>query len=666
MNDSSVNKSALGAIAALSFLIIVAWLSYHRLGEMAAAATLLSSGLVAIVIQREMNGRRLAEANLLRVQDELEDRVTERTAEINTTNVALHAEVLERQRAEEALRRAHNELETRVAERTRALADANEVLQREIVERRRVAEALKNSRTLYHSLVENLPVNVWRTDLSGRFTFVNEHLCHSLDAEQEEVLGKSAFDFFTTASAERYARVNRQVIENGNPFEDIQEFETKNGRTGFEQVLKIPFHGADGRTLGVQGISWDVTERKRAEEEMRRIQLQLERSNTDLRRKNDEIQNFYHTLSHELKTPLTSAREFISIVVDGLAGQLNEKQKEYLNISLGSCNQLRVCINDLLDATRLETGKLSIELKPISLGDLAERVVTALRPATAGKDIELQCDVDSDLPNINLDENRIAQVITNLLNNALKFTEAGGRISVSVSMSQDHEEAIEISVSDSGCGIPEEQIDRIFDRLYQIKSGDATTEQGVGLGLFICRELVRLHGGEISVESKLGEGCTFTFFLPLQMTPPQRSNLLLVDDDPAMREILSKILERADFDVSTAEDGREALEQIRRQIPDVVLMDLEMPGMDGPTTLQEIRREWGELPVILHTGHVDGPLLSRALEWSPFTVLAKPCPMDRLVQTVRGLDRRHTGVTEHQKVVTSVALSLKGKEQMSP
>ncbi len=666
MNGLSANKSALGTIAALSLLIIVAWLSYHRLGEMAAAATLLSSGLVAIVIQREMNARRLAEANLLRVQDELEDRVTERTAEINTTNVALHAEVLERQRAEEALRRAHNELETRVAERTRALADANEVLQREIVERRRVAEALKNSRTLYHSLVENLPVNVWRTDVSGQFTFVNEHLCHSLGAEQEEILGKTAFEFYTTASAERYARVNRQVIENGNPFEDIQEFETNNGRTGFEQVLKIPFHGADGRTLGVQGISWDVTERKRAEEEMRRIQLQLERSNTDLRRKNDEIQNFYHTLSHELKTPLTSAREFISIVVDGLAGQLNEKQKEYLNISLGSCNQLCVCINDLLDATRLETGKLSIELKPISLADLAERVVAALRPAAAGKDIELQCDVDSGLPYINLDENRIAQVITNLLNNALKFTEAGGRISVSVLMSQKHEEAIEVSVSDSGCGIPEMQIDRIFDRLYQIKSGDATTEQGVGLGLFICRELVRLHGGEIAVESKLGEGCTFTFFLPLQMTPPQRSNLLLVDDDPAMREILSKILERAEFDVSTAEDGREALKQIRKQIPDVVLMDLEMPGMDGPATLQEIRREWGDLPVILHTGHVDGPLLSRALEWSPFTVLAKPCPMDRLVQTVRGLDRRRTGHTERQKVVTSVALPVKLKEQTSP
>jgi len=652
MKHSTVNKTALGATTALSLLIIVALLAYHRQGELAAGMAVLSSGLVAFVIQREMMARQRAEAGLLRAQDELEDRVIERTAEINTANVALQAEVLERQRAEEALRRAHDELEVRVAERTRELADANDVLQREIVERRKVAQALRNSRALYHSLVENLPVNIWRTDVAGRFTFANEHLCNGLGAAQEEILGRSVFDFYTTATAEGRALNDRAVLESGNAFEGVQEFETKSGRQGFEQVLKTPFHDTEGRTLGVQGISWDVTERKRAEEEMRRIQSQLERTNSDLRRKNDEVQSFYHTLSHELKTPLTSAREFIAIVLDGLAGGLNDTQKEYLRISLESCNQLRVCINDLLDATRLETGKLRIDLKPVSLGALAQRVVTALRPAAQGKRIDLNCEVAADLPAINLDENRITQVITNLLNNALKFTDAGGRVTLSVGLAADEPGSLEVSVRDTGRGIPDAQLDRIFDRLYQIKSGDAATEHGVGLGLYICRELVRLHGGEISVESKVGAGSTFTFTLP-RKAAVQRPSLLLVDDDAAMRDILSRVLERADFEVATAEDGRAALRQIERQIPDVVLMDLEMPGMDGPTTLREIRKHWKSLPVILHTGHVDGPLLNRALEWSPFTVLAKPCPMDQLVQTVRGLDRRRTPDTVFQTAATT-------------
>lgn len=660
MNGSVFNKSALGAALALGLLILVALLSYYRRGEMAAAATVLSTCLVALVIQREMNARHRAEVELLRSQDELEDRVNERTAELNAANVALQAEVLERERMENALHLAHDELEVRVAERTCELADSNEVLQREIAERRRTDDALKNSRALYHSLVENLPVNIWRTDRAGRFTFVNGHFCHFLGLAQQEAFGKTAFEFYTTATADRTARIDRQVMENDSPFEGIEEFETRTGRTGYVQVLKTPFHDSEGRLLGIQGISWDVTERKRGEEEMRRIQGQVERTNADLRRKNEEIQNFYHTLSHELKTPLTSAREFVSIVIDGLAGELNEIQREYLGIAMESCNQLRVCINDLLDATRLETGKLSVDLKPVAVGDLAQRVVTTLHPAATGKRIRLTCDVEPGLPQVELDEGRITQVITNLVNNALKFTAADGEIAVSVGASAEKAGFVEVSVSDTGCGVSPDQIDRIFDRLYQVRTGDSTTEQGVGLGLFICRELVRLHGGDIRVESEAGAGSTFTFDLPIKAPDEHRSNLLLVDDDPTMREILSTILQREKFDVATAEDGRQALQQIRQHVPDVILMDLEMPGMDGPTTLREIRRQWGALPVVLHTGHVDGPLLSRALEWAPFTVLSKPCPMEQLVATMRGLDRRRSGETEPEGKSGKQPLSKSG------
>ncbi|HXJ58600.1 MAG TPA: ATP-binding protein [Verrucomicrobiae bacterium] len=639
MNRSTANKTAIGAFAALGFLVIVALLSYHRQSELAGAMALLSSGLVALVIHREMTARQRAEAGLLHSQEELEDRVEERTAAINTANVALQAEVLERQRAEEALRRARDELEVRVRERTRELADANDVLQREIVERRQITDALKNSRSLYSSLVEHLPVNVWRTDTSGRFAFVNQHFCDSLGVAREDVLGKRIHDFYTKAPADKCAQADLYVWKTGEPLEGVLEVETHSGRHGYEQVSKSPYYDAQGRALGVQGISWDVTERRRAEEEMHRIQAQLERTNSDLRRKNEEVQNFYHTLSHELKTPLTSAREFVAIVQDGLAGALNDTQKEYLGIALDSCNQLRVCINDLLDATRLETGKLSIDLKPTALAGVVQRVSTALTPAAQAKGIELTFELEPSLPLVPLDERRIAQVLTNLINNALKFTEGGGRIHVRAARASDPSNSVEVSVSDTGRGIPLDQRDRIFDRLFQVKSGDATTEHGVGLGLYICRELVRLHGGEIRVESQVGKGSTFLFTLSCA-SAGQRPNLLLVDDDPSMRELLQRVLEKAEFDVVTAEDGQAALRQMELRLPDVILMDLEMPGMDGPTTLREIRRQWGAIPVVVHTGHVDGPLLNRALECSPFTVLSKPCSMEQLIQTIRVHDRR--------------------------
>src|SRR5205814_3904381 len=134
------------------------------------------------------------------------------------------------------------------------------------------------------------------------------------------------------------------------------------------------------KIVNVITLSRDITDRKQSEERMQRIQAQLERTNKDLLRKNEEIQSFYHTLSHELKTPLTSAREFISIVMDGLAGPLTETQFEYLRIAKESCNQLRVCLNDLLDTTRLETGKLRIELKPLALGNLVQQVMTMMGP----------------------------------------------------------------------------------------------------------------------------------------------------------------------------------------------------------------------------------------------------------------------------------------------
>lgn len=377
--------------------------------------------------------------------------------------------------------------------------------------------------------------------------------------------------------------------------------------------------------------------REQDEEEMRRIQAELRQSNEDLRRRNDEIQNFYHTLSHELKTPLTSAKEFISIVMDGLAGPLNETQLEYLGIAKEGCDQLCVCMNDLLDATRLDTGKLRLEFKPAALEVLAQRTVAAFRPAAARKRLSLRAEVQPGLPKVPVDEHRMAQVISNLVGNALKYTSSGGEIVIKVAFASSTSELIEVTVRDTGCGIQKEDQERVFDRLYQVRAGDAATGQGVGLGLYLCRELVELHGGRIWLESAPGKGSAFCFVLP---TSQQllRSNVLIVDDDPELLKMLSAALQ-TEFNVRIARDGVEALKEMNRKTADVVLLDLVMPGLDGASTLNEIRKSWGPVPVIVHTGHVEGELMDQVLTFSPFTLLGKPCSPQRVLEVIRKVER---------------------------
>jgi two-component system sensor histidine kinase/response regulator len=393
--------------------------------------------------------------------------------------------------------------------------------------------------------------------------------------------------------------------------------------------------------------SEDRARRERAEAARHATETKLEQINQDLLRRNEEIQNFYHTLSHELKTPLTSAREFISIVIDGLAGPISDAQAEYLGIAVDSCNQLRMCIDDLLDATKLDTGKLALELKPMSIGSLVHRVVARMRPTATEKLISLGEEIEPGLPEVAVDEHRLTQVLTNLVNNAIKYTPARGRILIKAGEAHEHPQLIEISVSDTGRGIPQAEQDRIFDRLYQVKAGDAATEQGVGLGLYLCRELVQLHGGQIRVESVPGKGSTFSFVLPKSQDLLQPS-LLIIDDDADLLEMLRLVLMGEHYHIRTAPNGRAGLAEMRRQTPDIVMLDLAMPEITGAATLKEIRRDWGQIPVIVHTGFVDGELMNQAMECSPFTLLAKPCPPEQVLATIRKVQRADDTAVWHR------------------
>ncbi len=511
---------------------------------------------------------------------------------------------------------------------------------RDVTEKKLAVVALKRSIRQYESLVNSVEGIVWQADLpSLRFTFVSRQAERLLGYPTESWLQVPDFwqSHIHPDDREKAVKLLREMtLEKGCQSFEYRMQTAAGGIIWLRDIVNV--RNEENTVPQIQGIMVNITPRKQAEAAKRDIQAKLERTNQILSQRNQEIQNFYHTLSHELKTPLTSAREFISIVMDGLAGPTNPTQLEYLGIAKQSCDQLRACVNDMLDATRLETCKLGLDLKPISFSGLVHRVVASMGRMAADKQLNLSHEVQADLPEIALDEHRMTQVLTNLLSNAIKHTPPGGSIVLKANDAPARRELLQVSVTDTGCGIAEHEQDRIFDRLYQVKAGDATTEQGVGLGLYLCRELVHLHGGNIWVESKLGQGSKFSFVLP-KTQQLLRSNLLVIDDDPDMLDMLRQLLGAEHYNVRTARHGQEGLMEMRRQVPDIVLLDLAMPELTGAATLKEIRKEWGPIPVILHTAFADGELMKQAMAFSPFTLMAKPSSPEQILETVRKVQR---------------------------
>jgi signal transduction histidine kinase len=243
----------------------------------------------------------------------------------------------------------------------------------------------------------------------------------------------------------------------------------------------------------------------------------LELSNRELHRRNDAIRRFHHTLSHELRSPLTAAREFALLLIDGLEGPLTPAQHRDIEAVKEACDQMAVYVDDLIDATRLETGKLHVEPVPIALAEPVRRAVVPAYRAAAERGLRLVDRVPPDLPPVLADEVRIAQVLTNLLNNALKFTPKGGEIAIEAAP-RPADGLVVVSVSDTGRGIAPAELARIFDPFYQAQGVEGSGEGGLGLGLWIVKEIVTLHGSEICAESTPGRGSRFSF--TLRLAPP--------------------------------------------------------------------------------------------------------------------------------------------------
>ncbi|MGA6988323.1 MAG: hybrid sensor histidine kinase/response regulator [Terriglobales bacterium] len=224
---------------------------------------------------------------------------------------------------------------------------------------------------------------------------------------------------------------------------------------------------------------------------------------------------FLSHVSHELRTPLTCIHQYVTILLDGLAGAMQPDQNDHLKTILKSVNQLHAMIRDLLEATRADSGKLRIDQRCVDIGELIQQAVAMMRPTAAEKHVGLQATLDQTIPLVYADPDRTLEIFINLIDNAIKFTPADGSVAVLASMVETDPSAVYLSVSDTGRGIPQESLPLVFERLYQDPDSIDNSRTGLGLGLFIAKEIVTLHGGRMWVASQPGSGSTFSFTLPL-------------------------------------------------------------------------------------------------------------------------------------------------------
>jgi signal transduction histidine kinase len=223
-------------------------------------------------------------------------------------------------------------------------------------------------------------------------------------------------------------------------------------------------------------------------------------------------------VSHELRSPLTAIYQFVTLLVDGLAGELTPQQQEYLSIILRNVDQLQTMVRDLLDCSRSDSGQLHVNLQWSSIVPLVDATLSTLRPLAAAKSIDLITTLPEPLPQVYADPLRLQQVLRNLIENGIKFTPPSGSITVGAYVPADNSDVLCLTVTDTGCGIRPEDTTRIFERLWQVTDQIDADRQGLGLGLHICRELITRHGGRIWVESQVGQGSTFYVTVPLQAT----------------------------------------------------------------------------------------------------------------------------------------------------
>jgi PAS domain S-box-containing protein len=448
---------------------------------------------------------------------------------------------------------------------------------------------IQRQRRLYETTLSNTPDLVYMFDLQHRFIYANAALLKMWGRTWEESIGKNCHELgYESWHAEMHGRELEQVIKTKQPIRGDVPFNGTNGKRVYDYIF-VPVIGENGEVEAVTGTTRDVTESREMESTLR-----------DADQKKDE---FLAMLAHELRNPLAPIRNALYLMQSKNANaDILECARQVMERQV---NQMVRLVDDLMDVSRITRGKIELQKQDIVLSEVIQNAVETATPLIQQKQHQLTVDMPPDLIHLNGDFVRLSQVFTNLLNNAAKYTNSGGKIAVQVRAYEDH---AEIDVSDNGAGISPDMTSQIFEMFSQVDNSIERTNSGLGIGLTISKHLIELHKGLIRVSSKgLAHGTTFTVILPIAnpkasfpqgqaglseyKTPGACSKkVLVVDDNLASAQTLGWTMELLGYETTVVNHGKDALNHVKNHTPDVVLLDIGMPDINGYEICKEMKK----------------------------------------------------------------------------
>lgn len=531
--------------------------------------------LSVVVDQLEESRQRLSK--LVSKLKDMRLRDQELNYKLQQNIVKLNQEIEERIKAEEAREEAMVDLE-------------NEVYQRE-----KTQLELAERTALLRSFIDASPDLIYYRNANGVFSGCNRAMEELTGKRENQLVGLTPWDVYSKEVAQQIVETDERVFADNQALTYEQWLEYPDGRKNYFELRKVPFYSKDGRHLGLVGFGRDITERKRNQES-------LEKASRDKT-------TFISTISHELRTPLNGIVGLSRMLLDSTLTPEQRKHMQTINVSAITLGNI---FNDIIDMDKFDRRKLELLPAPLNFEEFVAEIESISALMAEQKGLRFDLERLSDLPvAIEVDATRLRQVLWNLISNAMKFTKEGGVVMTVSADVEDQFAHIVMEVEDTGIGIPEAELDKIFAMYYQVKSGkDNLHAVGTGIGLAVSRQLINLMDGDISVSSEEGFGSTFTVsirvplsqdahFQPLISAPQRSLNIFMVEDIELNVTVARSLLESLGHTVSVAMTGEDALQMFVPEEYDLVFLDIQLPDMTGFDVAAYYRDKYSKLPPLV-------------------------------------------------------------------